>query len=75
MEQPKEFVKKGKENLVYRLKRSLYGMKQAPCQWYKKFDSFMLDHGFKRISANHYVYIKRDECFNFIILLLYVDDM
>ena len=42
------FKVKGKENLVCKLKKRLYGLKQVPCQWYKKFDSFMLDHGFKR---------------------------
>jgi hypothetical protein len=75
MEQPEGFIEKGRENLVCRLKKSLYGMKQAPCQWYKKFDSFMLDHGFKRLNEDHCVYIKRDKNDNFIVLLLYVDDM
>ena len=32
MEQPEGYVKKGKENLVCRLKKSLYGLKQAPRQ-------------------------------------------
>ena len=32
MQQPEGFVKKGKENLVCRLKKSLYGLKQAPLQ-------------------------------------------
>ena len=50
-------------------------MKQAPRQWYKKFDSFMLEHGFQRLEANHCVYIKRYDQGKYIILLLYVDDM
>ena len=33
MHQLKGFIKKGKENLVCRLRKSLYGLKQAPRQW------------------------------------------
>eukprot|EP00253_Pinus_taeda_P022625 PITA_22625 len=59
MEQPEGFIEKGKEGLVCRFKKSLYGLKQAPQQWYKKFDSFMLEHGFQRLEVDHCVYIKR----------------
>ena len=57
MEQPEGFKTKGNENLVCRLKKSLYGLKQAPCQWYRRFDSFMLKHGFRRLEDDHCVYI------------------
>ena len=75
MEQPEGFIEKGKEGLVCRLKKSLYGLKQAPRQWYRKFDSFMLEHGFQRLEVDHCVYIKRYDQGKYIILLLYVDDM
>lgn len=75
MEQPEGFIEKGKEDLVCRLKKSLYGLKHAPRQWYKKFDSFMLEHGFQRLEADHCVYIKRYDQGKYIILLLYVDGM
>lgn len=75
MEQQEGFIEKGKEGLVCRLKKSLYGLKHAPRQWYKKFDSFMLEHGFQRLEADHCVYIKRYDQGKYIILLLYVDDM
>ena len=75
MEQPEGFKESDKENLVCRLKKSLYGLKQAPRQWYKKFDSFMTDHGYHKITSDHCVYVKKILDGNFVILLLYVDGM
>ncbi|WVZ87241.1 hypothetical protein U9M48_033912 [Paspalum notatum var. saurae] len=74
MDQPEGFVVLGKENLVCKLKKSLYGLKQSPRQWYKKFDSFMLSNGFKRSDYDSCVYLKTVNG-SAIYLLLYVDDM
>jgi hypothetical protein len=74
MNQPEGFVIPRKENLVCRLKKSLYGWKQSPRQWYKRFDSFMLSHGFKRFDYDSCVYLKIVNG-STIYLLLYVDDM
>ena len=52
-----------------RLKKTLYGLKQAPRQWYRKFDSFVTDHGY------HYVFLKKFKGGDFLILLLYAEDM
>ena len=35
------FLQKGKEKLVCKLKKSLYGLEQAPKECYHKFDAFM----------------------------------
>jgi hypothetical protein len=43
MQQPQGYEVKGKDNLVCRLKKSLYGLKKAPRQWYLKFDRFMTE--------------------------------
>ena len=75
MAQPQRFEVKGKENLVYKLKKRLYGLKQAPQQWYLKFDRFMHEHGYNRCNLDHCVYIKRLDDDRYIILCLYVDDM
>ncbi|KAH9663295.1 hypothetical protein KPL70_019630 [Citrus sinensis] len=75
MLQPEGFAEKGKENLVCRLNKSLYGLKQAPRCWYKRFDSFIMSLGYNRLSSDHCTYYKRFEDNDFIILLLYVDDM
>ena len=65
---------KGKENLVCRLRKNLYGLKQAPRQCYKKFESFMLEHGFHKTQADHCAFVKRYDEGDFLILFLYVDD-
>jgi hypothetical protein len=43
MQQPQGYEVKGKENLVCKLKKRLYGLKQDPRQWYLKFDRFMTE--------------------------------
>jgi len=75
MLQPEGFEEQGKENLVCRLTKSLYGLKQTPRCWYKRFDSFISSLGYYRLSSDHCTYYKRSGDSDFIILLLYVDDM
>ncbi|GKB02105.1 putative RNA-directed DNA polymerase [Tanacetum coccineum] len=73
--QPEGFHSAGKEeNLVCNLKKSLYELKQAPRQWYLKFDSFMPKAGYKRCAMDHCCYLKKFGSSS-IILLLYVEDM
>eukprot|EP00253_Pinus_taeda_P024271 PITA_24271 len=74
MEQPEGFVRGCSRRLVCKLKKSLYGLRESPKQWYKKFDPFMMSQNFIRSEYDHCVYFKN---FNgiFIILALYVDDM
>jgi hypothetical protein len=74
MDQHEGFIVPGTEDLACKLKRSLYGLKQSPRQWYKRFDSFMLAHGFKRSQYDSCVYIKFVNG-SPMYLLLYVDDM
>lgn len=57
MEQPEGFVMKGKDDCIYKLKKSLYGLKQAPRQWYKKFESIMREQGYKEIAYDHCAFV------------------
>ena len=43
MKQHGEFTLKGKKELVCKLKKSLYGIKQSPRMWYQKFDASYWD--------------------------------
>ena len=75
MVQPEGFSQPGQEHLVCNLKKSLYGLKQSPRQWYKRFDSYMIRIGYKRCEYDCCVYVKRLDDDSFVFLLLYVDDM
>ena len=75
MEQLEGFKVKEKENMVCKLKKSLYRLKQAPRQWYLKFDFFVMSQEYKRTFLDSCVYVRRFPDDKFIILLLYIDDM
>lgn len=67
------FKEAGKETMVCHLKKSLYGLKQSPHQWYKHFDRFMIDQTYTCSHFDHCVYFRKLADGSFIYLLLYVD--
>ena len=73
MQQPEGFVKD--KNKVCLLRKSLYGLKQSPRQWYERFDEYMLHIGFTRSKFDSCVYIRFENDQVLAYLLLYVDDM
>lgn len=75
MNQPDGFILPRNEEKVCMLKKSLYGLKQSPRQWYRKFHEYVLTIGFKRSLYDRCVYTKREEDHILAYLLLYVDDM
>jgi hypothetical protein len=58
MNQPKSFAIPRKENLIYKLHKSIYGLKQSPRQCYKGFDFCILSYGFKWSDYDSYAYLK-----------------
>lgn len=46
MVQPEGFIKDGEEHLVCKLKKSMYGLKQASRQWHLRFDEVVSSQGF-----------------------------
>lgn len=74
MKQPEGFPSSDGEQLVCKLKKSLYGLKQASRQWYLKFHNVISSFGFVENIMDQCIYLKVSGskiCF----LVLYVDDI
>jgi hypothetical protein len=74
MKEPKIFAVKAKKEIVCKLKRSLYDLKQSPNMWYQKFDTYILSFGIVRSKVDHCVY-SMEEGDYLIYVALYVNDM
>jgi hypothetical protein len=72
IEQPQGFALPG---LVWRLRKRLYGLKQATRQWYRMFDDFVRSIGLLRSDEDHCFYTKDAPDGSPIFLILYVDDV
>ena len=65
---------KGKKQ-CYRLRKSIYGLKQAGLNWYRKFttETFSKSDGWSRCPLDNCLFVKR-EGMKFVIACVYVDD-
>ncbi|KAH9769407.1 Integrase catalytic domain-containing protein [Citrus sinensis] len=75
MSQPEGFVDSKHLDWVCLVRKSLYGLKQSPRQWYLKFDSYMQELKFQKSSYDCCVYLRKTHGEEVIYLVLYVDDM
>nr|GFC48429.1 hypothetical protein [Tanacetum cinerariifolium] len=69
MEQPEGFVNPKYPNHVCKLKRSIYGLKQASRQWNKIFDDEIKKFGFTQNSDEPCVYLKASGSYIAILIL------
>lgn len=74
MSQPKGFIDQEHPDYMWRLKKAIYRLKQAPRTWFDKFSSFLLEFGFQCSFSDSSLFIYHRGS-NVIYLLLYVDDM
>ena len=64
------------DGFVLKMLKALYGLKQAGRTWYDTIhDAFVRDYGFTRMEADHCLYLVRRENGDFILVLLFVDDL
>ena len=75
MEQPEGYRAGGSEaHYVWKLRKSLYGLKQAGRAWNKKMDAALIDMGFRPTRSDSCVYVKRHDD-TVMFLLVYFDDL
>lgn len=75
MEKPMGFVIKGKEQIMYKLHKALYRLKQVRRAWYNKIDKYFAVQGFKKSDNEHTLYKKAEENGDILLVCVYVDDI
>ena len=76
VEQPEGFTvtdRKG-EHLVYKLKKSLYGLKQSGRNWNGVLHSYLVSQGFIQSQADNCVYMKKTDKL-MTVVIIWVDDI
>ena len=74
MEQPPGYVKEGEEDLVCKLRKSLYGLKQSSRCWNTVFKEHMESIDFRQCTADPCIFVKNEES-DVTIVAVYVDDL
>ena len=76
MAQPEGCIDKDKPDMVCKLNKSLYGLKQSARCWNLEIDRFLKNSGYKQGTAGLCIYTKMEgRSKSFIVLALYVDDI
>ena len=72
MPQPEGFEDKRKPNHICKLKKSLYGLRQAPRAWFDKLKSALYSWGFNNSKCDTSLFFRRNNA-EMVIILVYVD--
>ncbi|RXW14197.1 hypothetical protein EST38_g11655 [Candolleomyces aberdarensis] len=74
MDQPEGFHQKGQERKVFRLRRAIYGLKQAARAWWQELEKSVRKMGFTRLHSDSGIFIHRGQE-GVVNMVAYVDDI
>ena len=72
--QPPGFEDHLNPNHVFKLIKALFGLKQAPWQWYERLSNFLSSKGYARGAVDKTLFIRKLEN-DLILVQVYVDDI
>nr|GEW69355.1 hypothetical protein [Tanacetum cinerariifolium] len=72
--QPLGFEDPNFSDKVYKVKKSLYGLHQAPKAWYETLSTYLLDNGFHTRKIDKTLFIRRHKD-DILLVQVYVDDI
>jgi hypothetical protein len=75
VDQPQGFTKRREEYRVYKLRRALYGPKQAPRAWNSRIEGYFIKEGFEKCYCEHILFVKTEDGGKILIVSLYIDDL
>ncbi len=74
MEQPPGYVDQTRPNLVCRLKKALYSLKQTLRAWLDKIGQYLITSGFQTSNVDFSLYVKKTD-HGIVVIVIYVDDL
>lgn len=74
IEQPKGFESEEESEKVYKLKKALYGLRQAPRAWYSRIEGYFARECFKKCYCENTLFVKTEGS-SILVVSLYVDDL
>nr|GEY09339.1 retrovirus-related Pol polyprotein from transposon TNT 1-94 [Tanacetum cinerariifolium] len=72
--QPLSFIDPQFPNKVYKVEKALYGLHQAPRDWYETLSTFLLQNGYRRGTIDNTLFIKKYKD-DIMLVQVYVDDI
>nr|GEX63400.1 uncharacterized mitochondrial protein AtMg00810-like [Tanacetum cinerariifolium] len=72
--QPLRFKDPDFPDRVYKVKKALYGLHQAPRAWYETLSTYLLDNSFQRGKYDKTLFIKRHKG-DILLVQIYMDDI